>query len=93
VVVASEQGGYGLAVAIDHGGGISTLYAHQSAFAVSVGTEVEAGDLIGYVGSTGFSTGPHLHFELRLDGQPVDPLPFTDLRAIGVPGGGAATGG
>ncbi len=93
VVVASEQGGYGLAIAIDHGGGISTLYAHQSAFAVSVGTEVDAGDLIGYVGSTGFSTGPHLHFELRLDGQPVDPLPFIDLRAVGVPGDGAATGG
>ncbi len=93
VVVASEQGGYGMAIAIDHGGGISTLYAHQSAFAVAVGTEVEVGELIGYIGSTGFSTGPHLHFELRLDGQPVDPLPFIDLRAVGVPGDGAATGG
>jgi murein DD-endopeptidase MepM/ murein hydrolase activator NlpD len=93
VVVASEQGGYGMAIAIDHGGGIATLYAHQSAFAVNVGTEVETGDLIGYVGSTGFSTGPHLHFELRLDGQPVDPLPFVDLRNVGAPADATATGG
>ena len=80
VVIASAQGGYGNVTVIDHGGGIATLYAHQSAFAVPVGTEVETGQIIGYVGSTGFSTGPHLHFELRIDGLPVDPLPFVDLR-------------
>lgn len=93
VVVAGEEGGYGLAVAIDHGNGIATLYAHQSAFAVSVGDEVVAGDVIGFIGSTGFSTGPHLHFELRLDGNPVDPFPFVDLRPESVPSESAIESG
>lgn len=79
VVIASAQGGYGNAVVIDHGGGIATLYAHMSAFASVVGDEVETGDTIGFVGSTGFSTGPHLHFELRLDGLPVDALSVVDI--------------
>ena len=76
VILASWYGGYGHTVVIDHGGGLSTLYAHQSSLAVSVGQSVAAGDVIGYVGSTGYSTGPHLHFETRDFGVPVDPMPF-----------------
>jgi murein DD-endopeptidase MepM/ murein hydrolase activator NlpD len=76
VVVASVQGGYGNAVVIDHGGGMGTLYGHQSSMAVVVGQNVAAGTIIGYVGSTGNSTGPHLHFEVRLGGTPVDPVPY-----------------
>jgi murein DD-endopeptidase MepM/ murein hydrolase activator NlpD len=76
VVVASVQGGYGNAVVIDHGGGMGTLYGHQSSMAVAVGQNVAAGTIIGYVGSTGNSTGPHLHFEVRLGGTPVDPVPY-----------------
>lgn len=76
VVISGSQGGYGNAVVIDHGGGMATLYGHQSRLNVSVGQHVEAGDVIGYVGSTGASTGPHLHFEVRLNGNPVDPAPY-----------------
>jgi murein DD-endopeptidase MepM/ murein hydrolase activator NlpD len=74
VVSAGWRGGYGNAVIIDHGGGVATLYAHCSHFAVSVGEIVKAGQVIAYVGSTGYSTGPHLHFEVRVHGEPVDPL-------------------
>ena len=74
VVLAGSYGGYGNAVVIDHGDGMQTVYAHQSKLAVSDGAQVLAGDTIGYVGSTGFSTGPHLHFEIRLGGSPTDPL-------------------
>jgi murein DD-endopeptidase MepM/ murein hydrolase activator NlpD len=76
VVIAGSQGGYGNAVVVNHGGGMATLYAHQSQIAASVGQQVAAGDVIGYVGSTGMSTGPHLHFEVRLSGNPVDPAPY-----------------
>jgi murein DD-endopeptidase MepM/ murein hydrolase activator NlpD len=79
VLIASAQGGYGNAVVLDHGGGMGSLYAHQSRLAVHVGDHVSAGDVIGYVGSTGYSTGPHLHFEVRLSGNPVDPAPFLPL--------------
>ncbi|MFZ4515437.1 MAG: peptidoglycan DD-metalloendopeptidase family protein [Acidimicrobiia bacterium] len=76
VVRAGVLNGYGNVIVLDHGGGISTLYAHQSRFAVSSGERVAVGQVIGYVGSTGFSTGPHLHFEVRLNGRPVDPLEY-----------------
>jgi murein DD-endopeptidase MepM/ murein hydrolase activator NlpD len=69
-----SAGGYGCRIVIDHGGGMATLYAHQSSFAVAEGTVVSAGQTIGYIGSTGASTGPHLHFEIRRDGVPEDPM-------------------
>jgi len=76
VVLAGPQGGYGNCTVIDHGSGIGTLYGHQSAFAVLPGDIVKRGQVIGYVGSTGHSTGAHLHFEVREFGQPVNPVPF-----------------
>jgi murein DD-endopeptidase MepM/ murein hydrolase activator NlpD len=66
--------GYGNVVVLDHGGGVSTVYAHLSSYAVQPGEAVARGQVIARVGSTGWSTGPHLHFEVRQDGQPTDPL-------------------
>ncbi len=76
VLSAAWQGGYGNTVIIDHGGGIATLYGHQSGFAVGTGQTVSSGEVIGYVGSTGFSTGCHLHWEVRVNGVPTDPLAY-----------------
>jgi len=73
VVSAGRRGGYGIATVIDHGGGLTTLYGHQSSVEVRAGEQVSRGEVIGRVGSTGFSTGPHLHFEVRVSGSPVDP--------------------
>ena len=73
VVFAGEETGYGNYTCIDHGGGFATCYAHQSAILVTVGQPVARGEVIGRVGSTGYSTGPHLHFETRVNGTPVDP--------------------
>jgi murein DD-endopeptidase MepM/ murein hydrolase activator NlpD len=70
------DGGYGNLVAIDHGRGISTAYGHQSSIAVSNGETVSQGQVIGYVGCTGHCFGPHLHFEVRINGAPVDPLGY-----------------
>jgi len=66
--------GYGNMIIIDHGGGVATHYAHLSSFAVDVGDKVERATVIGYAGSTGRATSPHLHYEVRIDGEAVDPL-------------------
>jgi murein DD-endopeptidase MepM/ murein hydrolase activator NlpD len=74
VTLAGTLGGYGRTVTIDHGGRVSTLYAHQTTTSVQVGERVQTGQLVGRVGSTGVSTGPHLHFEVSVAGAPSDPL-------------------
>ena len=74
VIYAGWYGAYGNCVIIDHGGGVTTLYGHQSRVAVGVGASVSKGQVIGYSGSTGWSTGPHCHFEKRVHGTPVNPL-------------------
>ncbi len=76
VTKAGYHGAYGNMVIIDHGGGISTLYAHGSEILVTVGQTVKKGDVILKVGSTGYSTGAHAHFEVRVNGQVVNPLPY-----------------
>lgn len=76
VIDSGWMGGYGNCIIIDHGGGYSTLYAHCSELYVSYGQSVAKGQQIAAVGSTGNSTGPHLHFEVRINGEPVDPLGF-----------------
>ncbi len=72
----AESGGYGNFTCIDHGGGLSTCYAHQSSFAVSLGDSVSQGEVIGYTGCTGYCLGPHLHFEVRIYGQVTDPMGY-----------------
>ncbi|MGH9119291.1 MAG: M23 family metallopeptidase, partial [Acidimicrobiales bacterium] len=79
VVAAGWRGGYGNCVIIDHGGGIGTLYGHMSSIGVSTGQTVGQGERVGAVGSTGASTGPHLHFEVRVYGEPVNPVPYLPL--------------
>lgn len=79
---AGRRGGYGNAVEIDHGGGVTTLYAHASSLAVEPGQKVEPGQALGAVGQTGQATGPHLHFEVRVEGKPVDPR--AALKAYGI---------
>ena len=76
VIYAGWMEGYGNLVVIDHGGGLATAYGHQSAIGVSNGQSVTQGQTIGYVGCTGHCFGPHLHFEVRVDGTPVDPLGY-----------------
>ncbi len=78
VVRAERFGAYGLTVDIDHGRGILTRYAHLSSIRVRTGERVMMGQQIGGMGSTGRSTGTHLHYEVRIDGQPVDPMPFIE---------------
>ena len=79
VVRAGWWGTYGYAVALDHGDGSETRYAHLSRYDVAVGDVVRQGDVLGAVGSTGASTGPHLHFELRFDERAVDPTDYLEL--------------
>jgi murein DD-endopeptidase MepM/ murein hydrolase activator NlpD len=74
VRMAGVKGGYGNWTLIDHGGGLATGYGHQSRIAVSIGQHVSSGEIIGDVGSTGASTGPHLHWEVRVNGNPVNPM-------------------
>ena len=76
IITAGWEGGYGNLIVIDHGGGLATAYAHQSSFAVGYGQHVEQGQVIGYVGCTGHCFGPHVHFEVRINGAPVDPLGY-----------------
>ncbi|SPF55943.1 Peptidase M23 family protein [Candidatus Desulfosporosinus infrequens] len=76
VLVAGWNSAYGNMTIIDNGNGISTLYGHQSALGVTEGQSVQANQVIGYVGSTGMSTGPHLHFEVRVGGNPTDPMQY-----------------
>jgi len=76
VIIAGWQRGYGNVVYVDHGAGLSTRYGHLSEIDVSVGQTVTRGQTIGLVGSTGRSTGPHLHYEVRINNQPVDPRPY-----------------
>jgi murein DD-endopeptidase MepM/ murein hydrolase activator NlpD len=73
VMVASQENGYGREIEIDHGNGIETVYGHLSGFAVTAGEQVKRGEVIGYVGSSGRSTGPHLHYEVRIRNTPVNP--------------------
>lgn len=80
VNTANWNGGYGLYVALDHGGGIQTRYGHMSRLNVQQGQPVRKGDVIGYVGSTGMSTGPHLHYEVRINGQAVKPTARAHAR-------------
>jgi murein DD-endopeptidase MepM/ murein hydrolase activator NlpD len=76
VILAGAQGGYGNYTCIQHSGSMSTCYAHQSSIGVSVGQSVSQGQVIGATGNTGNSTGPHLHFEVRINGSPVDPVGY-----------------
>ncbi len=80
VTRAGWWGTYGNVVTLDHGDGTETRYAHLSAVLVRVGQALRQGDVLGRVGSTGASTGPHLHFEVRFDGRAVDPLPYLQGR-------------
>jgi len=79
VVHSGWNGGFGITVIIDHGEGIHTLYAHNSRNLVNVGDSVTRGQSIAHIGSTGVSTGPHLHFEVRIGGRPVNPMPLLGL--------------
>jgi len=79
VTFAGQMQGYGNIVIVQHPGGMETRYAHQSAMRVTKGQPVAAGEVIGAVGATGEATGPHLHFEVRLGGEPVDPAPYLGL--------------
>jgi murein DD-endopeptidase MepM/ murein hydrolase activator NlpD len=76
VIHAGWLGGYGNLVVVDHGGGLSTAYGHQQEIYVSSGQQVDQGTVLGEVGSTGNSTGPHLHFEVRVNGSAIDPLGY-----------------
>lgn len=79
VVKSGWAGGYGNIVQINHGNGIETIYGHNSKIAVSVGQSVKKGQVISYAGSTGRSTGPHVHYEVRVNGSAVDPMKFLIL--------------
>lgn len=77
---AQRLGGYGNYAEIEHGNGIQTRFGHMSRIAVTPGQRVKMGELVGYVGSTGRSTGPHLHYEVRIAGTPVNPIPFVQTE-------------
>ncbi len=85
VTLARWYGGYGNCVIIDHGNGIETIYGHASKLLVKEGQRVEAGDLLGLVGDTGHSFGPHLHFEVHVNGVPTDAVPFMRQHGVDIP--------
>ena len=87
VEFADRYAGYGMMIDIDHGHGVGTRYAHLSGFAVSEGQAVKAGEILGFVGRSGRSTGAHLHYEVRVNGGPVNPMKFigkTGVRRSGL---------
>lgn len=90
VTMTETMGGYGKTIMIDHGNGISTRYGHLSGFAVTAGQRVQRGEVIGYVGESGRSTGPHLHYEVRINDTPVNPYKY--LRMTVAHSGGFAAG-
>jgi len=90
VLLTDTMGGYGKTIIITHGNGISTRYGHLSGFAVTTGQHVQRGDVIGYVGLSGRSTGPHLHYEVRINDTPVNPYKY--LRMTVAHSGGFAAG-
>lgn len=94
VSFAGIKSGYGNCIEVDHGNGLMTRYAHMSRFAAQLGQSVKSGDVIGAIGSTGRSTGPHLHFEVRLNDQPLNPRPFLEAAShvSEVPRGSAGNG-
>jgi murein DD-endopeptidase MepM/ murein hydrolase activator NlpD len=79
---ASWFSGYGLFISLEHGGEMQTRYGHMSRLNVAEGQRVHKGDIIGYVGSTGNSTGPHLHYEVRVDGEAVNPVPYMQQPSL-----------
>lgn len=81
VSFAGQKSGYGNCIEVSHGNGLVTRYAHMSAFRAHIGQQVAAGQVIGAIGSTGRSTGPHLHFEVRVNDRPVNPRPFLEARS------------
>jgi murein DD-endopeptidase MepM/ murein hydrolase activator NlpD len=90
VTLTETMGGYGKTIMIDHGNGISTRYGHLSGFAVTAGQHIQRGEVIGYVGESGRSTGPHLHYEVRINDTPVNPYKY--LRMTVAHSGGFAAG-
>jgi murein DD-endopeptidase MepM/ murein hydrolase activator NlpD len=80
VLVAGPFGPYGNLSVVDHGGGLTTLYAHQAGLLVREGEEVSSGQILGFVGQTGRNFGPHLHFEVRVHGSPVDPQAYLSAQ-------------
>jgi len=91
VTLTETMGGYGKTIQIDHGSGVSTRYGHLSGFAVMPGQHVQRGEIIGFVGESGRSTGPHLHYEVRINDTPVNPYKY--LRMTVAHSGGFAAGG
>jgi murein DD-endopeptidase MepM/ murein hydrolase activator NlpD len=84
VILCRWNGGYGYNIMIDHGSGIVSVYGHSSKLLCHEGQHVQAGDLIGLTGNTGFSTGPHLHYEIRINDQPIDAVPFMLARGVDI---------
>jgi murein DD-endopeptidase MepM/ murein hydrolase activator NlpD len=85
VILARPNGGYGNCIMLDHGGGIVSVYGHSSAILVKEGQTVEAGEIIGKVGNTGYSFGDHLHLEVRVNGVQQDPIPYLKGKGADVP--------